>query len=184
MSQSQTQPVVRLLLKLSDTSAHVEYEIRNVLDQPIYVFDRLYDMRSEKLSGDWAYRAVEGSTAVIARQVWPLPGSLQHENPETPYGRLVAPHATVTGQFSVPLPLTEHDPYYLIVHGRARPVQVSIDSLVFRAGWAPASKLRAGSEVQLGGERLTLFPFQEALTRQELTDSNPATVNLSATVLQ
>jgi hypothetical protein len=181
---SQTQPVVRLLLKLSDTSAHVEYEIRNALDQPIYVFDRLYDMRSEKLSDDWAYRSVDRSTAVIARQVWPLPRGLRHENPETPYGRLVAPHAIVTGQFSVPLPLTEHDPYYLIVHERAKPVQVSIDSLVFRVGWAPASKLRAGSDVQLGGETLTLFPFPEALAKQQLTDSNSAAVNLSATVMQ
>jgi hypothetical protein len=90
----------------------------------------------------------------------------------------------VTGQFSGPLPLTEHDPYYLIVHARAKPVQVSINSLVFRAGWAPASKLRAGSDVQLGGERLTLFPFPEALTKQQLTDSNSVAVNLSATVMQ
>lgn len=180
---SQTQPVVRLLLKLSDRSAHLEYEIRNTLDQPIYVFDRLYDMRAEKLADDWAYRAVDGRTVVIARQVWPLPGGLRHENPETPYGRRVAPHATITGQFSVPLPLTEHDPYYFIVHGRARPVQVSIDSLVFRAGWAPAAQLHAGSEVELGGEKLTLFPFQEALGRQQLTDSNSAAVSLSATVM-
>jgi hypothetical protein len=38
--------------------------------------------------------------------------------------------------------------------------------------------------VQLGGERLTLFPFPEALTKQQLTDSNSVAVSLSATVLQ
>ena len=179
---NQTQPSVHLKLMLESGSARFQYEVRNTLDQPVYVFDRLYDMRAQKLSPDWAYISVEGQKASVCRQVWPLPDGLRHDNPETPYGRLVAPKGVVTGQFSLPLPLVERDPYYSLLHSNAKPAHVNVTSLVLRVGWGIASQLRAGSAVELEGEKLVLFPFHEALSKQHFAESGATKVNISVAV--
>jgi len=182
MGMTQPQPVVHLNVALEPNRARFQYEVRNSLDQPIYVFDRLFDMRAQKLSPDWAYVAIDGQKVVVCRQVWPLPTGLRHDNPETPYGRFVAPRAAVTGEFSLGLPLVERDPYYSFLHSNAKPTQVNITSLILRIGWGIASQLRAGSEVELRGERLVLFPFHEAISKQHLAESEAAPVKISVTV--
>lgn len=179
---NQTEPVVHLKFAQEGDSVRFQYEVQNSLDQPIYVFDRLYDMRSQKLSPDWAYVAVDGQRAVICRQVWPLPNGLRHESPETPYGRLIAPKGALAGKFSLSLPLVERDPYYSLVHTNQKLAPANITSLVFRLGWGIASHLRAGSEVELESEKLVLFPFHEALAKQHLAESNAATVKISISV--
>lgn len=178
---NQNGPTVHVKLALKEDSARFEYEIRNSLDQPIYVFDRLYDLRAQKLSPDWAYVSVDGQKANVCRQIWPLPDGLLHDNPETPYGRLVAPNAIVTGQFSLALPLVEGDPYYSLLHSKGKLTQVNVRSLVFRIGWGAALQLRAGSEVELEGEKLVLFPFHEALSKQHFAETSATQVNLSVT---
>jgi hypothetical protein len=182
MSMNQTQPVVNLKLAIEKDSAHFQYELRNSLRQPIYVFDRLYDLRAKTLSPDWAYVTIEDQKALVSRQVWPLPQGLRHDSPETPYGRLVAPDSSVTGKFSLALPLIERDPYYSLLHANAKPSQVGIASVVLRMGWGIASELRAGSPVDLEGQKLVLFPYHEALSKQHFADSQTVSVKISATV--
>ena len=179
---NQTRPAVQLKLALTADSASIQYEVRNTLSQPIYVFDRLYDMQAKKLSPDWSYIAIEGQKAIVSRQVWSLPQGLRHDSPEVPYGRLLAPNASLTGKFSLSLPLVERDPYYGLVHAGAKPAQSDVSSLVLRFGWGLASELRAGSPVELEGEKLVLFPFQEALAKQHLAESEAVQVRIPATV--
>ena len=173
---SQSQPSVQLKVTIEKNSARLQYEIRNTLDRPVYVFDRLYDMRTQKLSSDWAYIAVEGQKAIVSRQVWPLPEGLRHDSPETPYGRLVAPDSSVNGKISLELPLVERDPYFSLLHANAKPVPLNVTSLILRIGWGLASELRAGSAVELEGEKLVLFPYHEAISKQRLADSDEASL--------
>ena len=179
---NQTQPAVHLKFAAEGDTARLAYEVRNTLDQPIYVFDQLYDMQTKKLSLDWAYVAIEGQKAIISRQVWPLPQGLRHDSPELPYARLVAPKATLTGKFSLPLPLAERDPYYGLLHPGTERARADITSVALRIGWGVASQLHAGSRVELEGENLVLFPFHEALSKQRIVDSESAQVKTFATV--
>ncbi|HUJ93470.1 MAG TPA: hypothetical protein VLW46_00745 [Candidatus Bathyarchaeia archaeon] len=181
---NESRPVVHLKVAQDADALRLQYEVRNTLREPIYVFDRLYDMRAQKLSAAWAYVAVDGQKATVSRQVWPLPNGLRYENPETPYGRLLTPNATATGQLSLTMPIAERDPYYSLSHRGEKPQTVQVSSLVFRMGWGFASQLHAGSPVELEGQRLVLFPFHEGLAKQQFADSESAQVNLAITVLR
>jgi len=176
-----TEPVVRIDARLDADSMHLMYEVINSLDVPIFVFDRLYDLKASALSQDWAYTAFDDARVWLCRQIWPLPRGLHHENPEVPYGRYLGPGAKLSGQLVLPLPLVERDPYYAFLHQAGRTVDVKLTQLVLRVGWARVSDLRGGSSVELEGEKLVLFPYDEAILKQKFANSPPANIVLRGT---
>jgi len=175
------QPTLTMRAKVDGNDVKVGYEVANPLSFPIYIFDRLYDMSAEKMDPNWAYVDLSSNRIVVCRQVWPVPTGLHHENPEVPYGRVIAPGAKIKGVFAIHLPVAESDPYVHIRNsGGAARVAHASDDIVFRLGWAPVRELHGGSPVELEGEQLVLFPYPEAIQKQRLATSLPAKLPLPA----
>lgn len=180
-SVNQNSPLVRIVLEKQPSALGLSYDIENDLKVPIYVFDRLYDLERKQLSPDWMYITFSQETAMISRQIFPLPPGLIHEEPEVPYGRLLAPGAHARGQLRAQLPLPESNPYSGFVHpgGAATRVETKISSLIFQIGWAPASDLHGGFPGELEGEKLVLFSYHEAILKQKLASSPNQSVELT-----
>jgi hypothetical protein len=176
---SYAEPNIQIEVLTGSGSIRLEYFVTNLLDSPIYIFDRLYDAKKSGLSQDWAYVSFQNGIASICRQVWPLPPGLHHDSPEVPYARLLAPGAKANAQFVLDLPLGERDPYYGMRHADSKTNQVKLSSIVLRIGWARLADLRGGSTVELNGEELVLFPYSEAIAKQKFTDSSPARLSFS-----
>jgi hypothetical protein len=175
------QPTLTMRAKVDGNEIKIGYELANQFNFPIYVFDRLYDMTSEKLDPNWAYIDLSSHRIVACRQVWPLPAGLHHENPEVPYGRVVAPGAKIKGVFAIHLPAVESDPYVHIRNSGSSPrIANASDDIVFRLGWAPLRELHGGSQVELEGEQLALFPYPEAIQKQRLVTSLPTKLPVPA----
>jgi hypothetical protein len=179
------QPALTMRAKVDGHEIKVGYELTNQLNFPIYVFDRLYDMSAEKLAPNWAYVDLSSNRIVVCRQVWAVPAGLHHENPEVPYARVVAPGAKIKGLFPIHLPVAESDPYAHIRNRDGVPrVAHAGDDIVFRLGWAPVREVHGGSQVELEGEQLVLFPYPEAIQKQRLATSLPAKLPLPAAAAQ
>jgi hypothetical protein len=179
------QPTLTMRAKVDGNEIKVGYEVANQLNFPIYVFDRRYDMATEKLDLNWAYVDLSSGRILVCRQVWPIPEGLHRENPEVPYGRVVAPGAKIKGVFAIHLPVAESDPYTHIRNaGSPARVAHSSDDIVFRLGWAPVREVKAGSPVEVEGEQLVLFPYPEAILKQRLATSLPAKLPLPAGAAQ
>jgi hypothetical protein len=168
------EPSLAFRARLDSDKLQAGYEVTNNLAVPIYVFDQLYDMKSEKLAENWSYIEVMGTRVVLSRQIAQLPTGLHHENPEVPYARVLNPGGKLTTVFTRPLPLAETDPYFHI-RNRNRPPQTYQpgDDLVFRLGWAVAADLHGGVPVEINGAKLVLFPYEEAIGKQRLINSQP-----------
>ncbi len=179
---NEAQPRLSVEVKASEKNIELAYRLTNTLSEPIFVFDRLYDMAKEALAANWYYTDIRDGPAVVARQVWPLPRGLMHENPEVPYARRVLPGGRVDGMAVCPVPLQETTPYTAMGRPSPRQKPAPLTRLQFRLGWAVASELPSQPPVKIGAEELYLFDYYTAIGKQRLVESAPAAVNSSAKV--
>lgn len=171
-------PVVRLQVRKQNTQLELSYEVKNRNPfRSIWIFDRLYDRDKHRLNPNWAYVENKNSTALVTRQLELLPRGLAFEFPEVPYVREIAPGASASGTFTLPLPLKEDNPYLHITH-RGETQAVALSEIIFQLGWCDQLPPRV-KPITLEGEVLYLFPYGAAAQLQKLVQSAPVSVHIT-----
>jgi hypothetical protein len=181
---SPVQSEVNVMARITATAQElmVEYRAENRRADPVLIFDRLWDLRKEALDPNWVYVEASGRRVFLRRQMELRPALLHVEQPPVPYGRELAPGASLQGKFSIPSnPVYEAGAYYSFTH-RGKPVQMPVDQAVFELGWAvkpaPGSLPPSIKPVELNGETLWLLPYGTVAHIQKIAAAPPVDVAL------
>jgi hypothetical protein len=163
-------------------SLNISYEFVNTQQQPVLVFDRMWDRQKQALDPNWAHVEIRATKALISRSVYKKPEGLRFDNPPVPYGRVVEPEQSLKGSFSVPLPLEEKFTFYNFVRQTGEMQDLPVTEVAFALAWAPKpANLPPGIQpVDVGEDKgMLLLPYEMAISLQKLMISQPVRVNLT-----
>ena len=164
-------------------SLEISYEFLNPKDQPVLIFDRMWDREKKALDPEWANVEIRGTKALISRSLSKKPDGLHFDNPPVPYGREVAPPKTLRGKFTVPLPLEERFGFYNFIRQTGEWKEIPVTEVAFALGWAmkPQAFPPAVKPVDVGEDKgLLLLPYEMLEPIEKLMISQPLRVTLSA----
>lgn len=164
-------------------SLEISYEFVNPKDQPVLVFDRMWDREKKAIDPEWVNIEIRGTKALISRTLSKKPAGLHFDNPPVPYGREVAPGGTLTGKFSVALPLKERFGFYNFVRQSGEWKEIPVHEVAFALGWAlkPTALPPAIQPVDVGEDKgMLLLPYEVVEPIQKLVISQPLRLTVSA----
>jgi hypothetical protein len=186
--KNRMQHELRVGVRVESTPDHLEFEywFENPFEQPILVYDRLWNKQANALEPNWAYVEIHDGVAEVKRLMELLPRGLRHENPTVPYGREIAPSMRGTGKFSVPLPLKQHGEYDGFRYPGARLHPAAVHQVTFSLGWClkPAQLPPGIQPVEMHGEKLWLLPYSEVATIQLIATAPPVPLELMGEALR
>jgi hypothetical protein len=150
----------------------LQYEVRNSLHEPIYVFARLYDMRAQKHSRNCANIAIEGQKATVSQQVWLRPLDCAMTARKRPTAGCLLRIRRRAASFLCRYRFSNLIPIIRCATREEKKAGHRGRLLADVSNWLGlASQLRGGSLTELEGQKLTLFPFYEALAKQQFAES-------------
>lgn len=164
-------------------SLQISYEFVNPTEQPLLVFDRMWDREKKALNPEWANVEIRGTKALISRALSKKPPDLHFDNPPVPYAREVPPGGTLSGKLDVPLPLAEHFGFYNFIRQTGEWKEIPVSEVAFALGFAPKpAALPPGVKpVDVGDEKgLVLLSYELIESIQKLVISQPLRVAVSA----
>lgn len=164
-------------------SLEISYEFVNPKDQPVLVFDRMWNRAKKAIDPEWANVEIRGTKALISRSLSKKPVDLSFDNPPVPYGREVAPGKSVSGKFSVALPLEERFGFYNFVRQTGEWKEIPVTEVAFALGWAlkPQTLPPAVKPVDVGEDKgLLLLPYEMLEPIEKLVISQPLRLAVSA----
>lgn len=175
---------VRLKVNIEPTpdSLNISYEFLNTQEQPVLVFDRMWDRQKQALDPDWAHVEIRGTKALVSRAAFKKPEGLHFDNPPVPYGREVAAGKTLVGKFSIKLPLEEKFTFYNFVRQSGEWVDLPVTEVAFALAWCPKPvALPPGIKpVDVGEDKgMLLLPYESTISKQKLLISQPLRVSIT-----
>ncbi len=177
---------VTLTHSVADGQLSVQYSVTNHSDKPIFIFDRLWSNKDQKIDENWAYVTIAGKTAIFRRLLELMPRGVRMETPPEPYGREIAPGSTSSGSFRIRLPIAEGGPFDRML-GRRPDQTVLIEKIKMEIGWCPKSELERGldslSPVKSGKELLWPFAYGQVKGVQKTVRSASRPAQLNARIL-
>ncbi|MCP3166083.1 hypothetical protein [Myxococcus qinghaiensis] len=153
----------------------VAYAVRNATSQAVLLVDGLPEWGPTGYVGlapERAYVDLSGDTALLLRQLVPVPQDTDVEAPEVPALSRVEPGATASRRLVVPLPLRTSMPY---ASGPEVTRELStVRELRLRVGYVPeAADLRLHGTTESAGLTYRTAEYGQVLTRQQILDSGP-----------
>lgn len=168
---------------IAEGKLRIDYSIVNRSSEPIFVFDRMWDLNADRLDDNWVYVEIAGKTAILKRALEPMPGGLTMEEPPEPYGREIAPGGRATGTFRIRLPLEQAGAYDFATRPKIDRV-VNVESLELRVGWCRRKDFgeyaSSVEPVKEGRETLWPFSFHNIEGVQKIAKSKPVEMRLRA----
>lgn len=164
-------------------SLEISYEFINSTDQAVLVFDRMWDRAKKAIDPEWADVEIRGTKALISRSLSKKPEGLFFDNPPVPYGREVAPGKSLSGKFSVKLPLEERFGFYNFIRQTGEWKEIPVTEVAFALGWTlkPQSLPPGVKPVDVGEDKgLLLLPYEMLEPIEKLVISQPLRVTVSA----
>lgn len=159
----------------------VKYMVVNRSSETIFVFDRMWDLDTDRLAVNWSYVEISGKKAVLKRALEPKPAGLAMEELPEPYGREIAPGKHATGSFQVALPLEQSGAYDFTTQPKLDRI-VNIENLELHIGWCRKKELgeyvSSVAPVKADSEILWPFSFHNIEEVQKVAKSAPIAIRL------
>jgi hypothetical protein len=186
--QSAMQSPITLQSKMEagPDAIEISYRVTNGSAEPILLLDQLWNKQAKGFDPNWAYVEIRGSKALIKRVMETKPKGLAMDFPPVPYGRLIAPGATLEGKFAVPLPLTAANPYTYYVTPKAAPQPVQLTGLGFMLAWTtppPEPVHPSMAKIEHDGMVLQPFTYYYLEGKQRFLTSEPKEIALPGVAL-
>ena len=176
---------MRTQLEVTPEAMQISYVVRNESTEPILLLDTHWNRKAKAFDPDWALVEIRGSKALIKRIMETKPKGLMIEHPPVPYGREVAPGASLEGKFSVPFPLTAFNPYDFYVMPGATAREVDVTDIGFMLAWTtvpPEPVDRSMAKLVRDGITLQPFTYYFLDGKQRFLTSEPVKVQVKGIV--
>jgi len=138
------------------TDLIIKYQVRNLSDQVIYLWDRMigYNDQGQFIDPGSAYVFYEEPDTVrVIAGVLPLPKSRDVGRKEIPYARTFPPNSTLEGEIRLPLPVKEFSPYFEAMTEENQK-EVECKQIRLLVGWTTPRKGMKITERNVGGEEV------------------------------
>ena len=152
---------------VQDEMLSISYQVHNILEQPIYLVNRVFKWSDAGFSVDPAivYTQLSDGELWLTKANLDVPENFDVEDPDVPFLTKVEAGETFEESFSLPLPL---EPYHAYNQVRRAEEPVSFEQLKLVIGWLPGEAVNARTTTRPDGLTLTSAGHMEVSDAQML----------------
>jgi hypothetical protein len=145
----------------------INYRVHNILDQPIYLVNRVFKWSSDGFSVDptIVYTQLSDGELWLTKAKLDIPENFDVEDPDVPFLTKVEAGETFEESFSLPLPL---EPYHAYNQVRRVEEVADFDQLKLVIGWLPGEAVTTRTTTRPDGLTLTSADHMEVSDAQML----------------
>ena len=152
---------------VQDELLSISYRVHNILDQPIYLVNRVFKWSSDGFSVDptIVYTQLSDGELWLTKAKLDIPENFDVEDPDVPFLTKVEAGETFEESFSLPLPL---EPYHAYNQVRRVEEVADFDQLKLVIGWLPGEAVTTRTTTRPDGLTLTSADHMEVSDAQML----------------